>query len=159
MTSLAEQVVAALRTTGSTLSCAESLTGGLLCAAVVEVPGASDVLVGGVVAYAPTVKASVLGVPDDVLAEHGTVHPATAEHMAGGVARLLRSSHAVATTGVAGPGPSEGHPAGTVFVAVLLPGAGSFVEVRVRGLQLPGDRAAVRAGAVDAGLAMLLEVL
>lgn len=159
MTALAEQVVAALRTTGSTLSCAESLTGGLVCAALVDVPGASDVLVGGVVAYSPAAKSALLGVPDDVLAEHGTVHPATAEHMAGGVARLLGSTYAVATTGVAGPGPSEGQPAGTVFVAVRSPGPGSSGEVLVRGLQLPGDRAAVRGGAVEVALALLLEVL
>lgn len=159
MTALAGQVVAALRTTGSTLACAESLTGGLVCASLVEVPGASDVLLGGVVAYSSSVKASVLGVPDGVLAEHGTVHRATAEHMACGVARLLGSTHAVATTGVAGPGPSEGHPEGTVFVAVLASRAGSSGEVLVRGLQLPGDRAAVRAGAVEAVLALLLEVL
>ena len=159
MTALAEQVIAALRTTGSTLSCAESLTGGLVCAALVDVPGASDVLVGGVVAYAPQAKASVLGVPDDVLAEHGTVHPVTVEHMAGGAARLLGSTHALATTGVAGPGPSEGHAAGTVFVAVQYPGAGSSGDISVRGLQLTGDRSAVRAGAVQAVLALLLEVL
>ena len=159
MSPLVGQVVAALRTTGNTLSCAESLTGGLVCAALVDVPGASDVLIGGVVAYSPAVKASVLGVPDDVLRAYGTVHPATVEHMAGGVSRLMGSTHAVATTGVAGPGPSEGHPAGTVFVAVLFPGAGSRGEMRVRGLDLSGDRAAVRAGAVDAVLALLLEVL
>ncbi len=157
MTTPAEQVVAALRTTGSTLSCAESLTGGLVCAALVDVPGASDVLVGGVVAYAPEVKASVLGVPDEVLASHGTVHAVTVEHMAGGVARLLGSTYAVATTGVAGPGPSEGHPAGTVFVAARGPEPSG--EVLVRRLELTGDRAAVRAGAVDAVLALLLEVL
>ena len=155
MTPLAERVVSALRATGGTLACAESLTGGLLCAAVVDVPGASDVLMGGVVAYAPGVKVSLLGVPSEVLAEHGTVHPTTAEHMAVGVARLLGSTHAVATTGVAGPGSSEGHPAGTVFVAVHSPGS----DPRVRELQLDGDRAAVRAGAVEAALALLLEVL
>jgi nicotinamide-nucleotide amidase len=130
-----------------------------VCAALVDVPGASDVLVGGVVAYAPHAKASVLGVPDDVLAEHGTVHPVTVEHMAGGAARLLGSTHALATTGVAGPGPSEGHAAGTVFVAVQYPGAGSSGDISVRGLQLTGDRSAVRAGAVQAVLALLLEVL
>jgi nicotinamide-nucleotide amidase len=129
-----------------------------VCAALVDVPGASDVLVGGVVAYAAHAKASVLDVPDDVLAEHGTVHPVTVEHMAGGVARLLGSTHALATTGVAGPGPSEGHAAGTVFVAVRYPGASSS-EVSVQGLQLTGDRSAVRAGAVQAVLALLLEVL
>jgi nicotinamide-nucleotide amidase len=159
VTPLAEQVVAALRTTGSTLSCAESLTGGLVCAALVDVPGASDVLIGGVVAYAPAVKASLLGVPDVVLGEHGTVHPATAEHMASGVAGLLGSTHAVATTGVAGPGPSEGHPAGTVYVAVRAPGAATSGEVRVCGLHVGGDRAEVRAGAVEAALVLLLELL
>lgn len=152
---LAEQVVDALRTSGSTLACAESVTGGLVCSALVDVPGASDVLLGGVVAYAPAVKASVLGVPTAVLHEHGTVHPSTAEHMAYGVTGLLGSTHALATTGVAGPGPAEGHPAGTVLVAVLAPGAG----VQVRTVHLDGDRSSVRAGAVEAALILLLETL
>jgi nicotinamide-nucleotide amidase len=155
VSSLAERVVSALRTTGGTLACAESLSGGLLCAAVVDVPGASDVLVGGVVAYSPGVKLSLLDVPSEVLAEHGTVHPATAKYMAGGVARLLGSTHAVATTGVAGPGTFEGHPAGTVFVAVHSPGA----DPQVRELHLDGDRAVVRAAAVEAALSLLLDVL
>lgn len=152
---LAEQVVEALRTSGGTVACAESLTGGLVCSALVDVPGASDVLLGGVVAYAPAVKASVLGVPLAVLEEHGTVHPGTVEHMARGVAGLVGSTHAIATTGVAGPGPAEGHPAGTVLVAVLAPAVG----VRVRTLRVDGDRGSVRAGAVEAALALLLQTL
>lgn len=141
------------------MACAESLTGGLLCSALVDVPGASDVLRGGVVAYAAEVKASVLGVPADVLAAHGTVHEATASAMARGAARLTGTPYAVATTGVAGPGPSEGHPAGTVFVAVRAPGDEPDGVVHVRGLLLDGDRGAVRAGAVTAALSLLLEVL
>lgn len=155
----AEQVVAALRTAGSTVACAESLTGGLLCSALVDVAGASDVLRGGVVAYTAEIKASVLGVPADVLDVHGTVHELTARHLARGAARLMSAPYAVATTGVAGPGPSEGHPAGTVFVAVRAPGDEPDGEVHVRGLLLDGDRGAVRAGAVTAALLLLLEVL
>ncbi|CAA9321817.1 MAG: Nicotinamide-nucleotide amidase [uncultured Nocardioidaceae bacterium] len=151
---LAEQVVDALRRTGGTVACAESLTGGLVCSALVDVPGASDVLLGGVVAYAPTVKASVLGVPAAVLDAHGTVHRSTAEHMARGVARLLGSTHAIATTGVAGPGPAEAQPAGTVLVAVS-----TAADVRVRVVQIDGDRSSVRAGAVEAALLLLLETL
>ncbi len=151
----AADVVDALRRHGATLACAESLTGGLLCAALVDVPGASDVLRGGVVAYARAVKASVLGVPAQILAEHGTVHERTAVEMARGAARVLAASHAVSTTGVAGPGASEGHRAGTVVMAVHAPGGVDHV----RALQLDGDRDAVRHEAVDAALTLLLEVL
>lgn len=152
----AVRVVEALRAIGATVACAESLTGGLLCSALVDVPGASDVLRGGVVAYLPQIKASVLGVREEVLAEHGTVHEDTASDMARGVANLLGASYAMATTGVAGPGDSEGHPAGTVVVAVGVPGEDGAV-VRVRRLYVKGDRGAVRAGAVSAALSLLLE--
>lgn len=156
---LAVRVVEALAASGSTVACAESLTGGLLCSALVDVPGASDVVRGAVVAYATDVKAGVLGVPDDVLAEHGAVHEATARAMARGAARLMGASYAVATTGVAGPGPDEGRPAGTVFVAVGAPNDDRDGVAHVRYLRLDGDRSAVRSGAVVAALSLLLEVL
>ena len=98
------------------------------------VPGASAVLRGGVVAYATDVKGSVLGVPADLLEAHGAVHPAVAAAMAAGAARLLGAVWGVATTGVAGPAEQDGHPVGTVHVAVHgpVPGAAD--------LRLPGGR-------------------
>lgn len=152
---LPKAVVAALRDRDASLACAESLTGGLLCSALVDVPGASNVLRGGVVAYATQVKGSVLGVPAHVLATHGPVHERTAEEMARGAATLFAASYGLATTGVAGPGPSDGHPAGTVVVAVHQPGG----STTARGLRAEGEREAVRDAAVEAALALLLEVL
>lgn len=149
--SLAGRVVAALRAAGSTLGCAESLTAGLLAATVAEVPGASVVLRGGVVAYATDLKASVLGVPRAVLAEHGAVSGPCAEAMAVGAVRVCGSTYGLALTGVAGPEPQEGHPPGHVWLGLAGPGAAS-----ARLLGLDGDRAAVRAGAVEAALGALL---
>lgn len=142
-----------LRAAGLTVGCAESLTGGLLAATVVGVPGASEVLRGGVVAYAADVKASVLGVDANLLARHGTVHPDVALQMAVGARRVLGCDLALATTGVAGPGPSEGHPAGTVFIACV-----SDARQEVRSLRLDGDRAEIRRQSVAAALDLAASV-
>ncbi len=145
------EVIDLARSVGATVATAESLTGGLLCAALVDVPGASDVVRGAVVAYAAEVKVGLLGVDADLVAMHGTVHPRVAEQMAEGVRVACGASHGVSTTGVAGPGPSEGRPAGTVYVAVA--GPGGAVSSRV---DLPGDRGEVRGGAVGAALSLLV---
>lgn len=150
-------VVAALRRRGHTVAVAESLTGGALCSRLVEVPGVSAVLRGGVVAYATDLKASLLGVDGDLLAQHGAVHPQVAEAMARGVAGRLGADWGVATTGVAGPQPQDGQPPGTVHVAVHGPGGPQ--DGRVLTLALDGDRAAVRAAAVAAALDLLLVLL
>ncbi|MFH5822533.1 CinA family protein [Georgenia sp. AZ-5] len=146
----AERVVAALEARGATLAVAESLTGGEVSAALVAVPGVSAVLRGAVVAYATDLKAGLLGVDGDLLAGHGPVHPEVARQMAAGVARRLGASHGVGTTGVAGPGPADGQPAGAAFVAVHGPSG-----TRVRHLTLAGPRPAVRAAATGAVLALL----
>ncbi|MDF2968426.1 MAG: competence protein [Nocardioidaceae bacterium] len=153
-TSPAEEVVQRLTATTHTVATAESLTGGLLCAALVAVPGASAVLRGGVVAYAADVKTGVLGVPPDVVSRHGTVAPGTATAMAEGARSLLGSDWAVATTGVAGPDEVEGKPVGTVHVAVAGPYGGSTVRIRSQ-----GGREQVREAAVDAALRLLRDQL
>jgi nicotinamide-nucleotide amidase len=150
----AAAVVAALRASGSTIATAESLTGGLVCATLVGVPGASDVVRGGVVAYAADVKTSALGVPAPLVAERGTVDADVAAAMAAGVRERLGSTYGVSTTGVAGPGPAEGKPAGTVHIAVAGPHG-----VRTRLLQLSGDRDEIRSGTVDALLSWLVATL
>jgi nicotinamide-nucleotide amidase len=144
-------VIDALRGTGQTVATAESLTGGLLCATLVDVPGASDVLRGGVVAYLAETKIDVLGVDPGLVERVGTVHPDVAAAMAEGAIRVMGSTWGVATTGVAGPEPSEGKSVGTVHVAVAGPGG-----VQTRDLSLHGDRALVRAQAVDAALSLLV---
>lgn len=145
-------VVAALTARGQTVATAESLTGGLLCAALVDVPGASAVVRGAVVAYAAESKIAVLGVSEAVLAAHGAVAPQTALQMARRARDLFDADWGVATTGVAGPDPSEGHPPGRAYVAV----AGAGVAAHQR-LDLDGDRADVRAGTVRAALVLLQE--
>src|SRR5699024_4781408 len=135
----ARAAVAELRRQGRTLAVAESLTGGLLAASIVAVPGASAVFRGGAVAYATDTKAAVLGVEEAWLAARGPVDPRVATMMADGARRLFAADLALATTGVAGPGPADGHAAGTVYLACT--GAG---RERVRGVRLSGDRQAVR---------------
>ena len=161
-------VVAALRSAGLTVAVAESLTAGLVSARLADVPGASAVLRGGVVTYATDTKASVLGVDAALLAASGPVHPEVALQMARGARSLLRADVGVATTGVAGPGPQDGHPAGTVFVAVTCGDAAETdhhprpeVETleRVEALSLAGERAQVRAASAAAALSLVLEVL
>lgn len=131
-----EQAVAALLIgRGLTLGVAESLTGGLVAARLVDVPGASGWFRGGVVAYDPTVKFSVLGVPEGpVVTEDAAVA------MAEGARRVLGSDVSIGITGVAGPDPQEEIPPGTVFVGLSLPGGATSA----RRLRFSGDRARVR---------------
>jgi nicotinamide-nucleotide amidase len=148
----AEAVVELLRAGRLTVATAESLTGGLLCGALTDVPGASTVVRGAVVAYATDVKETVLGVGADVLASSGgAVQGEVAAQMALGVCRVVGSDVGVATTGVAGPEPQDGQPVGTVFVGVAVRGS-----VEVSQLRLGGSRSEIRAATVAKALALLL---
>lgn len=150
----AAELVELARLRGLTLATAESLTGGLVAATIVSVPGASHVLLGGVVAYSAAVKCSLLGVDPALVARVGTVDEEVAVQMAEGGRRATGADLAVATTGVAGPGPAEGRPAGTVWIACA--DASGAVT---RELHLDGDRDAVRRGSVAAALDLLREVV
>lgn len=152
---LPEALLAAAQDRGLTIAVAESLTGGLVCDALVSVPGASRTLRGGVVAYATEVKHSVLGVDADLLAKVGPVHAEVARQMAHGAARVLGASLGLATTGVAGPGPQDDVAAGTVVVAAVLRDGRHLVRER----RWDGDRPAVRAAAASAVLEAALELL
>lgn len=161
MTEDASALITALIARGATVATAESLTGGLVCAALTSVPGSSAVVRGGVVSYAVGVKADLLGVDPDLLERQGAVDPAVAVQMAVGARRVLGSDYAVATTGSAGPDPDPGGPLsgpippGRGFVAVAGP-AGEIVV----GFSCEGeDRAGVRRDAVDAALGLLGRVL
>ncbi len=152
-------LVAALAGAGLTVATAESLTAGLLAARLADVPGASRVLRGGVVAYATDVKAHLLDVPRDLLAAVGAVDAAVAAAMATGARGRLAADVGVATTGVAGPDPQDGHPPGTVWVAVAT-ARGTVVRGRSPGDGAAvGERPAVRRAAVDAALGLLGDVL
>lgn len=143
----ASELVRHLTDVGETVAVAESLTGGLVAAALADVPGASAVLRGGVVAYAADLKVSLLGVPADLVERVGTVHRDVALTLADGARTRLGATWGLSTTGVAGPGPAEGKPAGTVYVAVAGP-SGTVV----RELWLNGSRADVRRETVAAVL-------
>lgn len=151
------EVVRLLSTAGVTLAVAESLTGGAVAAAVVDVPGASAVLRGGIVAYATDLKAELLGVPADLLAAHGAVHPDVAVAMAQGVRARLHAVWGLATTGVAGPDPQDGRPPGEYHVAVA--GPAGLARVRSHASVGPATRAEVRAAARDAALALLAQTV
>lgn len=150
----ARDVLAAAAGRGWTIGVAESLTGGAVAAALVDVPGASQVLRGAVVAYATDLKASLLGVDPGLLAARGAVDPDVALAMAAGVRAAAGADVGLATTGVAGPDPQDGVRPGVSFVAVETPQGGV-----VRCIEVSGDRATVRSGAVDAVLGLALEVL
>ena len=150
----ADDVHDALLARGETLAVAESLTGGLLAAALTAVPGVSATFRGGVVAYATELKAGLLGVDAGLLDRVGPVDPLVAAGMAAGARERLRATYGLATTGIAGPDPQDGHLPGEVYVAVSGPGG----ELQRR-LDLAGDRAAVRDGAVTGALRLLADVL
>ncbi|GAB2615579.1 CinA family protein [Streptomyces capparidis] len=152
--SLAAEVLVLLGERGATLAVAESLTGGLVAAELTAVPGASRAFRGSVTAYATSVKASLLGVPEELLRERGAVDPDVAVAMARGVRRILGADYGIATTGVAGPEPQDGKAVGTVYVAVAGPDGSAAVSPAVS-----GDRAGIRAGTVEAVLGLLRETL
>jgi PncC family amidohydrolase len=131
---------------------AESCTGGLLGAALTSVPGSSDYVLGGVIAYANAVKGDLLGVDPDVLARHGAVSAEVAAAMAAGVRECVRAEVGLGITGVAGPGAEEGKPAGLVFVAIATPDGERVVR-------LDGDRGREenRAHAVRTALRLLAD--
>jgi len=151
---LCGEIIELLTARGDTVAVAESLTGGLLAAALTAVPGASAAFRGGVVAYATDLKATLLGVPSELLERHGAVHPSVAAAMAEGACRRMGATVAAATTGVAGPDPADGQPVGTVHIAVSAGG-----RTTARALALAGGRQQIRAATVEQSLGLLLSVL
>lgn len=151
---MARELVRVLLEKGLTLSVAESLTGGKLASRIVEVPGASGTFQGGVVAYAAAAKNSVLGVSGELLRTVGTVDPRVACEMAQGAQTLFSSDLALATTGVAGPGPAEGQPQGTVYIALAF-----GKSVTAHRFQFRGDRSEVREETVRTALRIALAKL
>lgn len=151
-----EQVVETLRELGETLGVAESCTGGLVCSLLTDVPGASDVLVEGVVAYRSEVKVRELGVDADAIEDHGVVSAPVAEAMAAGILERADVDRAVATTGIAGPtGGTDATPVGTLLVGL----AGTAGAPSSRRHRLEGDRRRVKEAMARQALADLLDVL
>ncbi|MEV4842457.1 CinA family protein [Micromonospora matsumotoense] len=144
-------VVHSLHERQQTLATVESLTGGLLAAAIVDIAGASAVYRGGLVTYATELKARLADVPEELLAERGPVDPDVAIALAEGGRRRCAADWGLATTGVAGPEPQDGRPVGLVYVAVAGPGGPV-----VRRLDLDGGRDHIRAATVIEALRLLV---
>jgi nicotinamide-nucleotide amidase len=143
------------RERGLTLAAAESCTGGLVAARLTSVPGSSDTFLGGVVAYEDRIKRELLGVPAEILAQHGAVSAETAAAMASGAREALGADVAVSVTGVAGPGGGSAEkPVGLVYLHAAGPEGEKALE-----LHLPGDRGAVRRRAAASALHLLRRLL
>ncbi len=150
----AARVAKALQGSRDSISTAESLTAGLVASTLGEVPGISEWFVGGVVAYSYQLKVDLLGLDPQLLESEGAVTEQVAVAMAQGVAQLAGARWAVATTGVAGPGPAEGKPEGTVWLAAVDSVAGTVAS---RKIDAAGGRDEVRWRACAAGLELLAE--
>jgi len=149
----ARKVVEAAAEKGITLGTAESITGGMIAAALTEIPGASRVLMGGIVSYDPRIKHELLGVTQDVLSGVGVVSAPCARQMALGAQKRLGVDIAVSATGLAGPGGGTPEtPGGTVYLAVAGKG-----EPRVVKKVFRGGRQAVRRKTARTALEMVLE--
>jgi len=156
---ISAEIIAALIARHHTIAVAESLTGGLLVAELIRTPGASAVVLGGVVAYNTELKHTLLGVDAEVLAAHGAVHPDVAAQMSAGVRTALavggEPAHiGISTTGVAGPDPQDGQPVGMVYLGFAI---GS--EVRTKGLELGGTREEIRSQVVYESLVELKNLI
>ncbi|MDB4880176.1 MAG: Competence-damaged protein [Gemmatimonadetes bacterium] len=152
---LAGVVLEQCRARGFTVGVAESCTGGLLGSRLTAIPGSSDVVEGGIIAYSYEVKRTVLRVAPELLTTHGAVSEPVARAMATGARAMLGVDAALAITGIAGPGGgTEAKPVGTVWIALDLRGA-----VEARRYQLIGDRAEIRHRSAQAALEMLRRAL
>lgn len=150
----AERLAGSLMSRGTTLACAESCTGGLIGAALTNVPGASEFFLGSAVTYSNDAKEKVLGVSHDTLMSHGAVSEETVREMARGATELYGADHAIAVTGIAGPGgATPGKPVGLVYIAVT-----DGPRIVVSRNLFEGDRASVRRQTVSTALTMMLEM-
>lgn len=146
----AQKAVSLLGLRGLTLATAESCTGGAIASSITDIPGASKVLVGGVVAYTPYTKSRLLGLNSNL--PQGCVEPGLTEEMAGAVRASLDADMAVAITGALGPtSPVRAVPVGTVYIAVC-----GFGKSVVRKFIFSGDRETIKKVAVEASLNFVL---
>ncbi|HNT42951.1 MAG TPA: nicotinamide-nucleotide amidohydrolase family protein [Syntrophorhabdaceae bacterium] len=150
-----ERLVRTLTARSLSLCTAESCTGGLIAGRITAVPGASACFEGGVVTYSNRAKAILLGVPVEVIEDHGAVSEEVARAMAEGARERLGTDIAVAVTGIAGPaGGSPEKPVGTVFISLAVAGMTS-----VRGFRFEGTRREIRRRSGDEVLHFVLDHL
>jgi nicotinamide-nucleotide amidase len=151
--SRATTIITALKRRGESLAVAESITGGGLGAAITSVPGSSDVFAGGIIAYQLSVKTDLLDVPAPLIEKFGVVSEEVAIAMAEGLLKRLGTTWAIATTGVAGPGPSEGVAAGSVWIAIRGP-VNQSTELAIQ-----GEREIVRNASVSSAITTFARIL
>jgi nicotinamide-nucleotide amidase len=154
MSDLAAKVIDLLRERRESISCAESITGGALTAALVSVSGASDVLLGSIVAYSKEIKISQLGLSAELIDDKGLVSKEVAIAMAKGARQRLGSSWAISSTGSAGPTALDGSSPGEIWIAILGPDRQESVKFSIN-----GARQEVISGAVESALTLLERIL
>jgi nicotinamide-nucleotide amidase len=154
MSDLAAKVIDLLRERRQTISCAESITGGALTAALVSVSGASDVLLGSIVAYSKEIKISQLGLSAELIDDKGLVSKEVAIAMAKGARQRFGSSWAISSTGSAGPTALDGSSPGEIWIAILGPDRQESVKFSIN-----GARQEVISGAVESALTLLERIL
>ena len=151
MTPIAREAVELLQARGLTVATCESLTGGMICAALVDVPGASRVVRGGLITYQTDTKTLLAGVDAALIAAKGVVSAEVAQAMAEGVRRKMNADIAVSATGMASPGEAGDPPAGTVYV-----GLASAKGVRAIALNLTGTRTEIRQKTVEQAIRAII---
>lgn len=149
-----------MRLAGLTLVTAESMTGGMIGAAITAIPGASDVYWGGIISYSKDAKERLLGVDPLLIAKFGVVSRETVEAMAFGALAVSSANISVAVTGLAGPGGGSPEiPAGTVWIAAAKKNDGTALEVESKCLHLCGTRSSIRSATVYAAASLILSHL
>jgi len=154
MSDLAAKVIDLLRERRQTISCAESITGGAITSELVSVSGASDVLLGSIVAYSKQMKINQLGLSSELIESKGLVSKEVALEMANGARQRLGSSWAISSTGSAGPTALDGSSPGEIWIAILGPDRQESVKY-----SLNGARQEVISGAVESALTLLERIL
>jgi nicotinamide-nucleotide amidase len=149
----AHQIVEILKSQGATVCVAESLTGGGLGFALTQVPGSSEVFLGGVIAYTSDVKVRELGVSQSTIDQYSVVSEEVACEMAQGAMKKFGTTWAIATTGIAGPGDYNGIREGTVWIALCGP-----INQTLH-LTLDGGRDGVRQGAISSAIGTFTRIL
>jgi nicotinamide-nucleotide amidase len=149
----AKNVIASLGARGETLSVAESITAGGLGSAITSMPGASQVFLGGVIAYSNDVKINILGINGALIEKYSVVSEEVAIAMADAVRAKFGTTWGIATTGIAGPGDYLGMPEGRVWVAISGP-----VNQTIQ-LQLDSGREGIRTGAISSAIGTFARIL
>ena len=149
----AQTIIENLKTRGETVSVAESLTGGGIGHALTQIPGASEVFIGGIIAYTSDVKVNFLGVPQSIIDEFTVVSEEVAVAMAQGALSKIGTTWAISTTGIAGPGDYMGIREGTVWIAIAGP-----INQTLH-LTLDSGREGVRQGAISSAIGNFARIL